>query len=439
MTKEQALVRVLWLCNIMLPAYAKPHGIECSVREGWLSGCLFRISERKDGDTKITLGVCFPATGEIASSKEEIDGITYYGFLEDLDHPEVYDESVEGRFKEILDDFKPDILHVFGTEFPHSLAMLKAFGKPQKSLLGIQGLCTVIADEYMAGIPEGVQRSKTFRDRLKKDSLMQQQEKYRARARHEQEAIKLAGNITGRTTFDRTQTFSINPDAAYFAMNETMRPCFYEGHWDEKTAEPHSIFLSQGDYPLKGFHFALMAMPELLKKYPDAHLYVAGNNIIGRGKSRYPYFLRASAYARYLKKLIRRGRLSKNVTMTGSLDELEMKERFLKSSIFLCPSVLENSPNSLGEAMLLGVPTVASAVGGIPDMLTDKKDGVLFEKGDVKALSRAILQIWDEPVIAAVYGDNASAHAHLTHDADANYKRLIEIYRTIDEGKAGRS
>ena len=423
----------------MLPAYARPHGIECSVREGWLSGCLSRIVQRKDGDENITLGVCFPAEGEIAGAKEEIDGITYYGFTEDLEHPEVYDKALEDRFREILDDFKPDILHVFGTEFPHALAMLRTFESPSRSLLGIQGICGVIADEYMAGLPGSVQRAATFRDRLKRDSLLQQQEKYRQRAKNETEAIKLTGNITGRTSFDRQETHRINPDARYFSMNETMRPCFYEGHWDEKNTEPHSIFLSQGDYPLKGFHFVLEAMPGLIEKYPDARLYVAGNNIIGKGKSRYPYFLRASAYAKYIKKLIRRGKLKNSVIMTGSLDDQGMKERFLRSSIFLCPSVLENSPNSLGEAMLLGVPTVASAVGGIPDMLTDKKDGVLFEKGNVEELKKAILQIWDEPVISAVYADNARSHARITHDPDANYNRLMEIYRSIDEGEVSRS
>ena len=125
-----------------------------------------------------------------------------------------------------------------------------------------------------------------------------QVEKYKKRAEHEKESILLTGNITGRTLFDKNVTFRINPKAKYFAMDETMRPCFYQGRWDEKNVLPHSIFISQGDYPLKGFHFVLQALPKILEKYPDAHLYVAGNNIIGRGKSKYPYFLWASAYGK---------------------------------------------------------------------------------------------------------------------------------------------
>ena len=81
--------------------------------------------------------------------------------------------------------------------------------------------------------------------------------------------------------------------------------------------------------------------------------------------------------------------------------------------------------------MLLGVPIVASRTGGIPNLLTDKKDGILFENKNPEKLAEAIIEIWDEPVISAVYGDTASKHARETHDADANYKRLIEIYEEI--------
>ena len=428
-------MKVLWLCNIMLPAYAKAHDLPFSVREGWLSGCFNRMTKDQIGERKIELGVCFPAQGDITSSSEIIDGVTYYGFIEDLNHPEKYDGIVENRFHEILDDFKPDIVHIFGTEFPHTLAMLRAFGNPDRSLLGIQGLCGRIADEYMANLPIDVQKAATFRDRLKEDSLLQQQEKYRVRGEHEREAILLTGNITGRTAFDKEETSKINPKARYFSMNETMRASFYEGKWEEKNAQPHSVFLTQGDYPLKGFHFMLEAMPIILDKYPDAHLYVAGNNIIGKGQSKYPYFLRASAYGKYLKKLISVNKLKKKVTMVGMLSEEEMKERMLSSSLFVCTSIVENSPNSLAEAMLLGMPIVAARVGGIPSMVQDNKECCLFDGGDSKQLAEAIIQMWDEPVISAVYGDNAKKHAIISHDPDRNYKRLIEIYDTIADSE----
>ena len=64
-------------------------------------------------------------------------------------------------------------------------------------------------------------------------------------------------------------------------------------------------------------------------------------------------------------------------------------------------------------------------------MIVDGRDGIIFDNMDYRKLADAILQMWDEPVIAAVYGDNASKHAAETHNADANYKRLLEIYGEI--------
>ncbi len=53
----------------------------------------------------------------------------------------------------------------------------------------------------------------------------------------------------------------------------------------------------------------------------------------------------------------------------GSLDAEKMKQAYLDANVFVLPSTIENSPNSLGEAMLLGVPCVAADVGGVTDLL----------------------------------------------------------------------
>ena len=440
-------MKVLWVCNIMLPAFAKEKGLPWSDREGWLSGAYERIALGRKNNN-IELGICFPGN-DMGDEPVCLDGVKFYLFSENTNIPEIYDEKLEDRFRAIIGDFKPDILHVFGTEFPHCLAAVKAFNNPERTLVGIQGVCSEIAKVYMADIPKQVQEARTFRDKYKNDSLIQQQEKYVLRGENEIKLIKLAGHITGRTDFDKEVTERINPDATYHKMNETMRSTFYKDAWRSVNTVPHSIFLSQGDYPLKGMHFMLMAMPEILKEFPDTKLYVAGNSIIGRikrktvtipdeqkkasGKSRYPLAIRISAYGKYLKKLIRKYRLGSKVIMLGKLSAEQMKEQLLKSNVFVCPSILENSPNSLAEAMLLGVPVVASDAGGIPSMFEKNVDGLMFEAGNPEELAKAIIQIFREPVIAAVYGDNAKKRALLVHDGNTNFERLLEIYKEIDK------
>ncbi len=449
-------MRVLWLCNVMLPVFAKAHGLPYTNREGWLSGCYERMTEEweqhaengEPSERDIVLGVCFPASHSMGEFREEQGKVLFYGFQENLDTPEVYDSSLEKRFQEVLKDFRPDIVHIFGTEFPHTLAMIKAFHHPEKTLLGIQGLCCIIAEKYMADIPETVQNKATLRDRLRKDSLIEQQDKYRRRAGMENESIKMVGHITGRTDFDRLTTEQINPNAVYHHMNETMRSCFYsQEQWKKENCKPYSIFMAQGDYPLKGLHYMLQAMPKLLSRYPTAHLYVAGNSIIGKADrrtvqvrgdsssqekgSRYPLFIRISAYGKYLKFLIAQNHLRRHVTVLGKLSAEQMKEQYLKCSVFVCPSAVENSPNSVGEAMLMGVPVVAARTGGIPSMIEENRDGILYEPGNVSELTDAVFQIWDEAVISCVYGENARKHACKTHDPNLNYARLIEIYRAL--------
>lgn len=250
-------MRVLWVCNIMLPVIAQALSQEYSVREGWLSGILGRYLETENGAelsaadvtdsaaspggrqqgaetaATLTLGIAFP----VAPGREELSQrlqlgsykkeVACYGFAEDLEHPERYDSAMEARFLQILEDFQPDLVHIFGTEFPHGYACAKVFHRPERTLVGLQGLCISCADNYMADLPENVQNSRTLRDILKKDSIRQQQEKFYQRAENEKKLLLSVGHVTGRTTFDKTISLEINPSLVYHTMNETMRPQFY--------------------------------------------------------------------------------------------------------------------------------------------------------------------------------------------------------------------
>ena len=56
-----------------------------------------------------------------------------------------------------------------------------------------------------------------------------------------------------------------------------------------------------------------------------------------------------------------------------------MCEQYLKANVFVLPSAIENSPNSLGEAMMLGTPTVVSDVGGVKNMIDHEKEGYVYQ------------------------------------------------------------
>jgi len=448
-------MKVLWVCNMMLPMVAEELGREASNKEGWLSGLASVLLERQR-ENQIALSVAFPMgktpragaggqllEGGIVKGELHTDGavFTYYGFPEDVGHAERYDEALEGILERILDEAEPDLVHCFGTEYPHTLAMCRVFPRKERLLVGLQGLCYLYAGAYYANLPECVIHSVTLRDRLKQDSLVQQQEKFVKRGEMEREALSLAGNITGRTRWDRASAEECSPHARYYSMNETLRREFYAPVWREDKCIPHSIFLSQGDYPIKGLHYMLLALPDILGEYPDAKVYVAGNSIVrcSTMKER----LKLSAYGKYLLKLLKQNGLEDRVVFLGKLNGEQMRDRYLVSNLFVCPSSVENSPNSLGEAMLLGMPCVSADVGGISSLFDGGKDGILYqgyragEDGEeaLEAISGrladSVIEIWKNSGRMKAYGENARRHARITHDRENNYHTLLEIYGEI--------
>lgn len=489
-------MRVLWVCNIMLPAIAEALHREASNKEGWLSGLLSQVAAENDGN--IELAVAFPAsmdraeeipwkfhvnlpgtnadTSETATlcdgdGAENSRNITCYPFHEDTVHPDQYQPALEPEFRKITEDFVPDVVHCFGTEYPHTLAICRVYPRKERILLGIQGICTLCAEAYFADMPEPEIGKATFRDLVKRDTLRSQRQKFARRGIMEREAIGLAGNITGRTDWDRGVTTGWNSGAQYYTMNETLRGTFYEGAWAPENCEPHSIFVSQGDYPLKGLHYLLKALPQIRESFPDVQVYVAGNDLTAYRT--WKQKLKISAYGKYLRSILKEGGIDDRVHFLGRLTAEEMKSRFLMSNLFLCCSSLENSPNSLGEAMLLGVPCVSTEVGGIPSMFAGGKDGLWCmghqlredpeadgksrnnaaddkksennknnmrnnKRGQtaeleniVNSMAESIIKMWSDPKKMMEYSKNARKHARKTHDKRRNFEKMQEIYAEI--------
>lgn len=461
-------MKILWICNTMLPIIAEQLGLEVCNKEGWLTGLCDTILKNYDNND-IELHIAFPIDGETEENsgtivtdtkrqlKEPSAGqlkepaaatLTYHAFKEDIRNAERYDEELEVRLREIINEVDPDVIHCFGTEFAHTLAVVRCCGKPEKIVVGLQGICTAIAESYMADLPEKVQNSVSFRDLLKKDSIRQQQHKYVMRGVREQEVISRVGNVIGRTEFDRMYAYKFNPEINYFLMNETLRQCFYEGQWRAESCKPHTIFVSQADYPLKGFHYLLLAAGKLIEKYPDLEIRVAGNSLVNYATLKDK--IKISAYGKYLRRLIKDEGLEGRVHFAGMLSAEQMKEEYLNCGLFVCCSSNENSPNSLGEAMLLGVPCVAAMVGGIPSLFENGVDGVGFKgfeadlRPDVtaddsrlynvsEALKNAVCEIWDNPEKRQIFCENARKHAKTTHNSKANYEKMVEIYSNIAE------
>lgn len=98
--------------------------------------------------------------------------------------------------------------------------------------------------------------------------------------------------------------------------------------------------------------------------------------------------------------MARRLGLEDIVTFTGTLASFEVAAELRKSNVFLLPTRNDSLPLVLLEAMASGLPIVATAVGGIPALVTPNDNGLLVEPGDRKGLSRALLRLLNDRALA---------------------------------------
>lgn len=407
-------MNIFWICNIIFPEIQKNMGIKTGYGGGWMSSLAKSLKNRKD----INLFVISPYNGE-TFEEFVVDKITYYVIPKK--------RLVEECYK-IFNKIKVDLIHIHGTESGNGNIIYNAFPE-YKYVVSIQGLVSVIAEHYFAGLPKDVISKKTFRDLIKNTSIKRERELFLRKGEDERDLIKKVKNVIGRTTWDRACCYEINPKVNYHFCGESLRDSFYKNKWNIDKCEKYSLFVSQGYYPIKGLHMVIKALSIVVKTFPDAHLYVGGIDITKNDKVKHK--IRISYYGKYINKLIKSYNLSNNITFMGPLDEEKMCSRYLKSHVFVSGSSIENSPNSLGEAMILGVPSVSSDVGGVQDIMRNKIDGFTYPFDEYYMLAYYIMEIFSNTSLANKFSTNSQIQGNKVFNKKENEIELINIYKKI--------
>ncbi len=413
-----APTRVLWIVNIVLPAVAEDLGLNKTPFGGWLTLMTDRLALRDD----FRIGVAMRAPVKTLTRIEK-NGIVYYAMPQSAS--DAFDVD-DGTVAEVLADFVPDVLHAEGSEMAYTRRFLKAWAGPK--LLSLQGVINGNRNYDLGRLPLlsmlNPLRPKTA---LTAAALMANFAlRFLPRLKAERETIQLAGHIMGRTTWDRAQAWAINPHATYHHCSRILRDAFYGAAWDSSGYESHSIFVGNAASPRKGTHVVIEAVRLLRRAYPDIRLYIAGESP-QEGAS----FKRHVGYPAYVCDLIDQHGLKDRVTFTGLLDEQGMVRRMEQSHVFVMSSIIENSPNTLGEAMMVGTPSVSSFTGGVPSMASDEVDVLMYRADDPAMLAVQIKRLFDDPALAGRLSASARTRARRTHDPDANVQALVTAYDRI--------
>lgn len=423
-------MKVLWICNCPNKTASTHMGEIPSIFGGWLTG----MSEALAGTDNLDLVYCFPKIGSANQEDFVVDSVHYYSFFV----PKKYGmfridadkENIRERreIKKILEIEKPDLVHIFGTEYIHSLMMAEEFKNKENLICSIQGLTSMCAKHYLSLVPSEIWHKTNFATFFRK-TLWGQKKTLESRGKREIRMLQLCPNVIGRTEWDRTCTFLINQNRIYYKCNEILRKSFYNYEWDHQKCQKYTIFVSQGSSPLKGFSVLIEAVALLKKEFPDVILRVAGNNFID--KTTLLNRMKISTYGEYIRGLIKSYSLEGNIMFLGGLEEDEIIKEYLNCNVFASSSSIENSSNSVCEAMLLGVPVVSSYVGGIPSLLENELEGLLYQGDAAYMAAEKICRIFRDEQFAKKLGEKARIRALNTHNPRKNTERVVEIYQSI--------
>lgn len=422
MNLEDLLLKILWVNNIAIPKIAEAVGIRSVPVGGWM----VKLADEISGQTDVELSVAFPLEKRVDG---KVDLMGYHSFNVEK-KSKVSDKTTYGRIIDILKITDWDCIHIFGTEYIHSFLFTKAaieLGIIDKVVISIQGLASVCAKHFYAGLPLSVIYGFSKRD-LYKGNIYAGKTEFEKLGQFEKAAIKSVRHIIGRTDWDRMCTFLIAPEAKYHFNNEMLRDSFYTAEpWCYEKCNQHSVFMSQATLPLKGLHFAIQAVTILKPWFPDIKIRIAGKSFTQK-----PAYQR-SKYEQYILGLMEKNGIDECVEFTGFLNEFQMVEEYRKCNVYVCASSIENSPNSLCEAMILGTPVVTSLCGGVENLLTHGQDGFIYQSDAPYMLAYYLRQIFESKEKIATMGKNAREKALKRHNVQKIVDDLIDIYKEISK------
>lgn len=372
---------------------------------------------------KIELGLIFE-TKDNSLSKVKKNDTTYYPIcvqLSMIQRIRSYSDAAKRwefcrqHILNAVNDFHPDIIHCFGSEWPYA-AIADSINIPlvvhMQGFLNIYDLSKNLAvssiDKYRAYIfkPKQLLRSLTSE---KNNSSCDSFERNLMKANH---------YFMGRTEWDKNIVKYYSPGAKYYHVPEAIRPDIYNAKrlWSYSHEKKiRLITITQAGY-LKGNEIILRTA-QILKDLigADFEWRVAGK------KDAFPLFEKKSG--------IRASDV--NVTLLGMIGPDQIVDELAEADFYIHPAIIDNSPNSLCEAQLVGCPVIAANVGGIPQLVEDGRTGFLYPYNEPHTLAFKICNLIDDAELLTAVSKAEIETSRKGHDPKTVADTVYRAYESI--------
>lgn len=339
----------------------------------------------------------------------------YYGGYKNINTREYLDE-----INSIVKDFKPDIIHLFGIENPLS----NILGNTEiPVVVHLQGILNPVNNAFF---PSGFNRiSFTYpfssNEWIFRNGYIFAKNSMAVRAQYEKYLFGKTFHIMGRTEWDFQMSQLLAPEAFYFHVDEALRSDFYRyaGKWQRPQGTKYVIISTISETVYKGLDL-IMKTALLLKENTSIDFEW---RVIGiKSDSKIIKFFEHSTKHRS-KDL--------NIKYLGVLSSREICNQELESHVYVHPSYIDNSPNSLCEAQILGLPIIATNVGGISSLVKNNTSGILIPANAPYELCYFLKQLYSNDDLCNRVSTGGAEVAQERHNPQRISKELFDCYKHI--------
>jgi glycosyltransferase involved in cell wall biosynthesis len=292
------------------------------------------------------------------------------------------------KIQRVVGQIKPHLINLIGTENPYYSTSILDFVNKYPVLIFIQGLISQFKDE--------LNQSPTLKKRIKVEEKILKTFTYYCGDQDSSNYISTynPSHIFFRMFFPVDETSAMNTEYKGKKFD-----CIYFGRMEK----------------VKGVEDFVKVVAEIKKQKPDVKAC-----IIGAGDSN------------PVKELSKQLNCFENIEFAGFLkSQKELFEYVKASKVFLAPPYKERISSTIREAMLLKVPVVAYATGGIPFVNEFDENIFLTETGDYKEMARKTLQLLMDEQLSDKLADRAYNYCRNEFSCKINSERLASAYRSI--------
>ena len=222
----------------------------------------------------------------------------------------------------------------------------------------------------------------------------------------------------GRTNMDFRMSRFLSPNSNYFYCSEMLRPQIYSTNliWEKQENRKKKKIISIISSAIYKGGDIILRTAQILKEYSNLDFEW---NVYGVHSMK------------DWERLTNIKSSSVNVNIKGVLNATSLIEAIIDSDVFVHPSYIENSPNTICEAQLIGIPVIANDTGGIPSLIIHNENGILVPTNDIFATAENIQVLITNSELAQKIGNNARETALQRHNPEQIINNVLTIYRKI--------